>query len=228
MNLSDIHPVTEFRAMLEGCEAYPDDVVAVPEPLAGTSAFPASSGLVRPAGSSELPPFPYGGLMVIGHDVDSLDLHEDRRNRGIADGDVDHGLSATWFGLYRLLDLGGVAHDDVYVTSLYVGLKRGPSVGAFTRHPSAAFTTWCDRFLEHQVRVMRPSVMLVLGSVTSTEIMRHCATRPWAKGRLPAPGHRRIDVCGQPTLLLAAKHPSMPGRIRADGLALAAAWDSPD
>ena len=42
------------------------------------------------------------------------------------------------------------------------------------------------------------------------------------------PGHRRGDVCGHPTLLLAAKHPSIPGRLRADGLALAAAWDSPD
>ena len=122
MNLSDIHPVTEFRAMLEGCDAYPDDVAAVPEPLTGTAAFPASSGLVRPAGSTELPPFPYGGLMVIGHDVDSLDLHEDRRERGIADGDIGQGyVSATWFGLYRLLDLGGVPREDVYVTSMYVG-----------------------------------------------------------------------------------------------------------
>jgi hypothetical protein len=67
----DEHPVERFRRQLEQFESYPPGVVAVPSYLPGTAFFAASAGLYRPAASTRLPDFPYGGCMFIGHNLDS-------------------------------------------------------------------------------------------------------------------------------------------------------------
>lgn len=83
-----VDPVTAFRSVLARFDGYPPDVVPVPEQLPGTAAFAASAGLYRLPGTSALPPFPYNGLMIIGHNLDSVDGYEARRRSGVSHGDV--------------------------------------------------------------------------------------------------------------------------------------------
>jgi hypothetical protein len=158
-----MHPIEDFWTRLREFDAYPPDVSAVPELLPGTAAFAASAGLYRPAGSRELPPFPYGGLLIVGHNLDSQAGYDKRRASGSSHGDLIPGPAmSTWLGLYKVLDGAGVGRDEFFFTNIFVGLKEGTPTGRFSAYPAPDFRRWCREFLRHQVDTMRPTVVLLL------------------------------------------------------------------
>jgi hypothetical protein len=221
-----VHPVEEFMAQLAGFSSYPPDVVPVPELLPGTAAFAASVGLCREAASTDLPAFPTRGLMVVGHNLDSVENYEARRATGFSHGNQGPGVPtmSTWRGLYRLLDLAGLDRGQLFFTNVFVGLKQGKPTGRFSRHRAPQYRQWCREFLEHQYLKMRPKVVLVLGEPAWSELSVVSDQRPWPIGRLAPPGHARLKVYGEETIVVPAHHTSMQKRIAADAAAVRAAW----
>lgn len=220
------HPVEEFWTRLQAFHEYPSDVTPVPELLPGTAAFAASAGLHRPSGSRQLPPFPFGGLLIIGHNLDSRSGYEERRQSGTSHGDVIAGTQtmSTWRGLYSLLDVAGVPLQQMFFTNVFVGLKEGASTGPFTNAWTPEFRSWCRDFLRHQVLTMRPRVTLVLGKPACKELGGVSDPGEWLSGALPQPGPVAVRLHGHRTTLVPAHHTSMQKRIADDADALRRAW----
>ncbi|MDQ6947299.1 MAG: hypothetical protein M3256_13765, partial [Actinomycetota bacterium] len=65
------HPIETFRQRLAELRSYPAGVVPVPEYLHGTAFFSAAAGLIVTNPDAPLPPFPFGGVMFVGHNLDS-------------------------------------------------------------------------------------------------------------------------------------------------------------
>jgi hypothetical protein len=221
-----VHPIEEFVTELAAFSDYPPDVVPVPELLPGTAAFGASVGLYREAGSTALPKFPTGGLMVVGHNLDSVENYESRRATGFSHGNHGPGVPtmSTWRGLYRLLELAGLDRRQLFFTNVYVGLKQGKPTGQFSHHAAPRYRRWCREFLEHQYLKMRPKVVLVLGEPAWSELSVAADQQPWPIGRLAPPGQARLKLYGEETLVVPAHHTSMQKRIAPDAAALRAAW----
>ena len=220
-----LHPVADFWAKLSEFNDYPPDVTPVPELLPGTAAFAASAGLYREHGSRELPPFPYGGLMVVGHNVDSRSSYEARRVSGSSHGDLVPGPPmSTWRGLYKILDQARVPREQFFFTNVFVGLKAGAATGRFSAHRSSLFRRWCADFLRYQITTMRPSVVLVLGVPACSDIAGVTTPHPWPRGVLPPPQALPARVAGHDTTLVPASHPSYQKRIGPDAAALRDAW----
>jgi len=219
------HPVEEFWALLQAFDDYPRDVAPVPALLPGTAAFAASSGLCREHGSHELPPFPYEGLMVVGHNLDSRDGYERRRTSGVSHGDVVPGPAMnTWLGLYRLLHQAGVGREEFFFTNVFVGLKEGKPTGQFSAHAAPSYRRFCAEFLRHQVMVMRPCVVLILGVHACRDVASMTTPQPWRQDSLPAPVPVTARFAGHDTTLVPAHHTSYQKRVDADAAALRVAW----
>lgn len=220
-----MHPVEHFWAILQDFDGYPPDVTPVPELLPGTAAFAASAGLVREAGTHRLPPFPYGGLMVVGHNLDNRAGYERRRALGTSHGDLVPGPPmSTWQGLYKLLDNAGVPRHMLFFTNVFVGLKEGKPTGRFSAYPAPEFRSWCAEFLGHQVRTMRPRAVLILGGHACRAIAGLATPVPWPQGPLPPPRVVTARISGFETILVPVHHTSLQKRIVLDAAALRTAW----
>ncbi len=152
--------------MLGEFDGYADGVVAVPEAVDGTAFFAAGPGLYCEAPPSQvgLPPFPFGGVMFVGHNLDVLTAYQNRLAQGRAHGDREHPM-ATWRGLYRLLPAAGVEPTNCFFTNAYVGLiEKGGPTGRFPGESDPTFVAWCEGFLRLQIDRMRPSVLVALGA----------------------------------------------------------------
>src|SRR5687767_12784111 len=157
MQLKPSHPsVVLFR---RACQLgpLPPGVVPVPHQLQGTSFFPAGIGLYRP--TEELPDFPLGGVMVLGH------------NWGTP-GDFQRCVSAaaepitnpTWSNLLAFLDRVNIDRSSVFYTNFYMGLMDGAtSMGPFPGRSDPNFVRRCEEFLVEQVETQAPQLILVLG-----------------------------------------------------------------
>lgn len=219
------HPVEEFWAVLQAFDDYPPDVTPVPELLPGTAAFAASAGLYRQHSGRELPPFPFEGLMIVGHNLDSRTGYETRRLSGVSHGDrVPGPAMSTWNGLYRLLGQAGVGLSDFFFTNLFAGLKEGKPTGQFSAYAAPAYRTFCMEFLQLQVTVMRPRVVLVLGVPACRDVGSRTAPKLWQVHSLPPPVPVIARFAGHETTLVPAHHTSYQKRIDADAAALRLAW----
>jgi hypothetical protein len=173
---------------------YPLGVVPAREHIAGTAAFPGGAGLyVERAGV--LPPFPYGGVMVVAHDLDAEDKYLERIRTGRPHGDPSSPMKY-WANLYRLFSQAELDPVRCFFTNVYVGLRSGsnPS-GAFPGRRDRDFTRWSFAFLDLQADVMRPAVVVLLGDD---------ARRPF---RLE-PGRSLIELGGRRVPAVALAHPS--------------------
>src|SRR5919199_2451980 len=135
------HPVQRFRRRLDALASYPPGVLPVPEYLRGTAFFAAAAGLLVTDPDAPLPPFPFGGVMFVGHNLDSESAFRRRLESGLAHGGPDRPM-LTWRNLYRLLSVAGLAAGDCFFTNAYVGLKAGDNpTGRFPAPtiPSSAF-----------------------------------------------------------------------------------------
>jgi len=152
------HPVERLFAKMESVAPYPAGVVEVPDRIRGTAFFPGGAGLWQTG--MQLPPMPVGGLMVLGHNFDSLAgfkrslAHAGENLRG-----------PTWRNLLQLLDEVGISPERCFFTNVYMGLIDGPSaVGRFPGASEAAFVERCLRFLGEQITVVQPALILTLGN----------------------------------------------------------------
>ncbi len=203
------HPVEIFRARLVELSAYPTGVVPVPAYLPGIAFFSAAAGLIVNDPDEPLPPFPFGGVMFVGHNLDSETAFLHRLASGRAHGDTDRPM-LTWRNLYLLLERASVAPETCFFTNAYVGLKAGdePS-GTFPGAADTAFSAWCRNFLEEQIAVMRPSVVASLGT-DARQFLSAMAPElaAWAPRPNPPPGVVQAQLGGVTTTAVALLHPS--------------------
>jgi len=100
------------------------------------------------------------GIMVVGHNFDS--------EAGFARSHLRPGENMrgpTWRNLLAFLRSVNIAPEQCFFTNAYVGLVAGNSaVGAFPGARDPAFVRWCQRFLLKQFELMRPQLVLTLGS----------------------------------------------------------------
>ena len=118
------HPVTTFRRILASLSTYPPGVIPVPAYLAGTAFFSAAAGLFVDDAEGSLPPFPFGGVIFVGHNLDSESAFLQRLASGEAHGGPERPMR-TWRNLYRLLEAAGLDAHDCFFTNALVGLKAG-------------------------------------------------------------------------------------------------------
>ncbi|HWH08124.1 MAG TPA: hypothetical protein VNX21_02925 [Candidatus Thermoplasmatota archaeon] len=145
-------------ARVAACAPWPRGVRAVPEQVRGPGFFPAASGLYATPGAP-LPPFPFGGVMVLGHNVDNVTGYAATRERGGEDLD-----GPTWRNLVALLRRAGISPESCFFTNFFMGLMESESaVGAFPGRADAAFVERCRRFFLEQVAFQEPRAVLVLG-----------------------------------------------------------------
>ena len=203
------HPVQRFWSELASLKHYPSGVVPVPSYLAGTAFFSASAGLYRPAGSRALPPFPFGGYMVVGHNLDAEGPFLARLSSGQSHGDAERPMR-TWQNLYRLLERAAIQPTSCFFTNAYVGLKAGEAAtGSFAGATDTEFRRWCAEFLTRHIEVMQPITIATLG-ISAARFMGALFDElaDWDKPRLPSPEPRRVHIAGHEITAVGLAHPS--------------------
>ena len=113
------HPAHALFAGLDSVIPYPPGVMPVPEQIQGTSFFPGGTGLWH-GQTAELPAFPTGGVMVLGHDFHSVQGYEwSRVNQ------AENLRAPTWRNLRHLLSRVPVQLEQCFFTNIYMGLREG-------------------------------------------------------------------------------------------------------
>ncbi len=153
-----MHPAEELWNELSAVEPYPEDVLAVPEPIVGTVFFPGGFGLWNPAATKPLPPMPRGGVMVLGQDFHSEQGYRESLRQGF-----ESPTQPTWFWLTRLLTQGKVPPEQCFFTNVYMGLRERGKTGPFPGAAFSAFVERCQAFLIRQLALQRPRLILTLG-----------------------------------------------------------------
>jgi hypothetical protein len=205
-----VHPVDEFRQVLDQLDGYPDGVVQVPERIDGTAFFSAGPGLYceQPPSLVGLPPFPLGKTMIVGNNLDAEGPYRERLASGVPHGDLVHPMR-TWSGLYRLLDGAGVDPHDCFFTNAYVGLIEGDTpTGRFPGASDRDFSAWCERFLRLQVATMKPAVVATIGADARRFLSRFTPDLHAWKDRSSIAVHK-AEIDGHTVAAVALAHPSM-------------------
>ena len=156
------HPVDALYALLDAFETYPANVVRMRAYLRGTEFFPGASGLWNAVRGQPMPPFPVGGVMVLGHNFDSEASYE--RNLARLAAGEQPSLGPTWRNMRTLFGRAGLSMDRCFFTNAYIGLKPGAKpMGRFPGASDPTFVRWCQRFLLEQIRLQQPRLLLTLG-----------------------------------------------------------------
>src|SRR6476646_111821 len=116
----DGHPARALWRSHHRVAPYPRGVLGGPEPVVFTSFFPGGYGLWNPSQSKTMPPFPFGGVMVVGHDYHSEEGYRASVLRG-----RESESQPTWRNLIELLTEASILPDDCFFTNAYMGLRRG-------------------------------------------------------------------------------------------------------
>lgn len=159
------HPVLRFWRLLDNLDDYPPQVVRLDarRRLADTAFFSASTGLWGTSPANPLPPFPYGGVMFVGNNLDSEERYAERLAAGASYGSETG--TPTWRQLLALLSGAGIEPNECFFTNAWVGLKAGggSNTGELKIPYDSDFARWSRDFLAEQVRVMKPRVIAALG-----------------------------------------------------------------
>ncbi len=169
-------------------ESYPRDLGPVPSLMDGLSFFPAGRGLYQPNGSTQTPTFPHGGVMVVGRDFGTHGAYvQANAERGERESDP------TWNHLLTLLDEAGCDPRSCFFSNAFMGLRKGNqarNVGDTPAHRDKKFLAACRDFFIVQLEMMRPRVLLTLGSAVPAFVATKLKVDPsWSAGTLKA-----IDV----------------------------------
>ena len=166
MSTHQKHPIEDLFNAIKTVEPYPTGVVPVPKMLSGTAFFPGGSGLwLGDSGSwytpSDRPDMPTGKVMILGHNFDSEAGY--RETEAVAG---QHELeSATWWNLHPLLQSVDIQLEDCFFTNAFMGLKEGEdNTGEFPGVNDSGFVRRCQSFLDKQIEVQKPRLILALGS----------------------------------------------------------------
>jgi hypothetical protein len=72
--------------------------------------------------------------------------------------------SAFWLTLEEYLTGAKVERSDVFLTNYYMGLRPGSAVGEMASLGGPHFAAQCRRFFNEQIRIIDPSLVIVLGN----------------------------------------------------------------
>lgn len=155
---------------------YPPGVSEPPTQIVGTSFFPGGHGIWE--SQTGRTNFPYGGVMVLGHDFHN----ETGYQQAIAKW-RENLQSPTWRVLIKLLGETGVPLPMCFFTNFFMGLRRGKAVtGPFPGANDLEFVSRCRLFLLHQLALQKPRLVLVLGNHVPMLISPLAsALEPWGR-----------------------------------------------
>ena len=190
----------------------PGLVVPVPELMKGTAFFPGGIGLIRELGSTELPRWPVNGVMVLGHDFDTLaNYNKSRRNGG------ESPRSPTWGTVVDVLKKASIDQEECFFTNVYMGLREhGKNSGPFPGRHDNAYVDRCLAFLAAQFAAQKPRLIVVLGAPAFALIAKRLddlhdwrAARTFADIDRLGPVRPRVSLGGgQVATVVSLIHPS--------------------
>lgn len=148
----------DLFAASQSVSPYPENVVGIKTQIPGASFFPGGHGIWNPeAGTTE---FPFGGVMILGHDFHSEVEYQKSLERGQEDLN-----GPTWRNLIDVLTRAEIDLKSCFFTNAYMGLREGhQTTGKFPGSSCPNFVERCQSFLLYQIKVQRPSLIVVLGS----------------------------------------------------------------
>lgn len=154
-----MHPSEQLSELLEKVAPYPVGVVPLPGRLGGTGFFPGGAGVWGAVRGNPLPELQAPAVMVLGHNLDSVMGYSASLER-----DQESMKGPTWRQLISLLQEVEIGLDQCFFTNFYMGLKAvGNSTGPFPGASDEAYVQRCREFFVEQVRLIRPTVILILG-----------------------------------------------------------------
>jgi hypothetical protein len=173
--------------------------------MAGTAFFPGGDGLWKGNGIIEST-LPIGGVLFLGSDWGDNDSY-DEDGESEADG-------RTLGGLLKILRQIEIPLDQIFFTNAWPCLRAGRrSVGGIA--PGAKdreFTSRCKAFFLHTLELMRPKLVVPLGTLPTSFIASLTPEEPSPWGKVgswreidPTPVWQRRDFNVVPIV-----HPSMP------------------
>jgi uracil-DNA glycosylase len=174
------HPAEILWHRQHDVAPYPSHVAVISRMIPGTAFAPGGAGLWKPSPEDRLPRWPDGGVMILGHNFDSvtgyersLEARQERLN------------GSTWRNMLGLLRDAGVREDACYFTNVFIGLKDSESaLGEFPGAGDPDFVNRCLSFLATQLSVLRPSALLTLGAYVPSLLARLSPTlAPWRNAR---------------------------------------------
>ena len=182
-----VKEVSQLNKKLRAVEPYPAGICSFPEQVKGTTFFPGGQGLWFEASQEEMPNFPRNGVMVLGQDYDTLASYKNTLALS-KNGNIHPAKkSPTWTNLLNFLKDKDVdiPPQDCFFTNLFMGLREsGKSTGTFPGAKDKKFVHRCLDFLETQITIQRPSLILTLGNIVPYFIAERSETlAPWRKCR---------------------------------------------
>jgi hypothetical protein len=160
------HPSHRLFERVKRFGGLPPEVAEVPHQLDGTSFFPAGAGLFVTNPAAELPRFPVGGIMALGHDWGTT-----REFEYCAPRYADRLSNPTWTNLLSFLADAGIDRREVFYTNFFVGLRNAmTSMGPHPARRHRDYVARCQEFLVEQVELQKPRLVLVLGMHVPTLI----------------------------------------------------------
>jgi hypothetical protein len=160
MNMLNVHPAYYLFSLLPSVTPYPKGVCGIDKHITGTAFFPGGDGLWKESHEIEKPEMPIGKIMILGHNFDNAAgfLKSVRHC-------TENMNSPTWRNLLKFLKAVNVHPSSYFFTNIYMGIiEVGSNVGQFPGSRNPAFVERCLKFLKVQLTVLRPSLILTLGS----------------------------------------------------------------
>jgi len=137
---------------------YPDHVLQIPGRINGTAFFPGGSGLDLEERDQRAIEFPFGGVMLLGHNFDSESGFQNSLQRG-----KEKLSSGTWRSLIALLRAAEVPLEHCFFTNAFMGLCAGSNSFDYHGRDNHRFRTACLSFLRAQIELQRPRLVVTLG-----------------------------------------------------------------
>jgi uracil-DNA glycosylase len=158
--MSKLHPVEYlFDKLAKQVDPFcPKGVIPVQKRIPGKAFFPGGAGLWNATLNTQLPPMPTEKIMIVGQDFDSWNSYQNSLARGSEDID-----GPTWGPLRQLLNRSDIRPEDCFFTNAYMGIRLGPATGKFPGASDSRFKQLCQAFLEEQIAVQQPRLILTLG-----------------------------------------------------------------
>ena len=215
-----VKEVSQLNKKLRAVEPYPAGICSFPEQVKGTTFFPGGQGLWFEASQEEMPNFPRNGVMVLGQDYDTRASYKNTlalsKNGNIHPAEK----SPTWTNLLKFLKDAGISPQDCFFTNLFMGLREsGKSTGKFPGAKDKKFVQRCLDFLEEQIEIQRPALILTLGNIVPYTIaLRSETLAPWRKCRTFAEYDKQgpvvhdvrfQNILNYPCAVVILTHPSM-------------------
>jgi uracil-DNA glycosylase len=207
--------IGELLRLVKRVAPYPPGIVPVKQLIAGTAFFPGGNGLWSAQNDGCFADFPFGGIMILGHDFGTLDSQRKSLELG------HERECSTWKNMMPFLESAGVSLSDCFFTNFYMGLRESTQItGKFPGANDSAFVQRCQNFLSRQIQFQKPRAILMLGTwVPSLLAPLSRELAPWLKAK----SFSRIDQAGglithcrflgvaHPVNVAALTHPSFRG-----------------